>query len=143
MPTLFWIWLATAAVFLIIEIGTPSLLFACFVVGAICSAVTTFLTDSILIQIAVFAGISIILIPVTRPLARKITKPSPQKSNVDALVGRPGIVIKPINPDQDSGQVRVDGQVWQAVADSTIGEGEKIKVDDVRGARLYVSRIDQ
>jgi membrane protein implicated in regulation of membrane protease activity len=140
MPTLFWIWLAVAAVFLIIEIGTPSLLFACFVVGAICSAITAFLTDSILIQIGIFAGFSIVLIPLTRPLARKITKPSPQKSNVDALVGRPGIVTKSIDPDQDSGQVRVDGQVWQAVAGDKIGEGKKIRVDDVRGVRLSVSR---
>lgn len=139
MPTLFWIWLAAAVVFLIIELGTPSLVFACFFVGCLCGAITSLLTPSYLVQIAVFAGISIILIPLTRPLARKITKPSPQKTNVDALVDRPGVVTKTIDPDRDIGQVRVDGQVWQAVAGQKIEEGAKIVVNEVRGARLYVS----
>jgi membrane protein implicated in regulation of membrane protease activity len=139
MPTLFWIWLAAAAVFLIIELGTPSLVFACFFAGCLCAAIISLLTSSYLAQIAVFAGISIILIPLTRPLARKITKPSPQKTNVDALVNRPGVVTKAIDPDLDVGQVRVDGQVWQAVASQKIGEGAKIIVNEIRGARLYVS----
>lgn len=140
MPTIFWFWMAAAVIFLIIEITTPSLVFACFVIGCIGSAVTSTLTESYLIQAAVFAGISIVLIPLTRPLAKKITKPSPQLTNVDAVVGRPGLVVKTIDPAKDSGQVRVDGQVWQAVADVVIDKGARIKVDKVVGARMYVSK---
>ena len=142
MPTIFWPWMAAAVIFLIIEITTPSLVFACFVIGCIGSAVTSTITDSYLIQAAVFAGISIVLIPLTRPLARKITKPSPQPTNVDAMVGRPGLVVKKIDPSLDIGQVRVDGQVWQAVADEALDEGAKIKVDKIIGARVYVSKIE-
>ncbi|HDL03773.1 MAG: hypothetical protein DRP46_09720 [Candidatus Zixiibacteriota bacterium] len=142
MPTIFWFWMAAAVIFLIIEITTPSLVFACFVIGCIGSAVTSTITDSYLIQAAVFAGISIVLIPLTRPLARKITKPSPQPTNVDAMVGRPGLVVKKIDPSLDIGQVRVDGQVWQAVADEALDEGAKIKVDKIIGARVYVSKIE-
>jgi len=142
MPTIFWFWMAAAVIFLIIEITTPSLVFACFVIGCIGSAVTSTITDSYLIQAAVFAGISIVLIPLTRPLARKITKPSPQPTNVDAMVGRPGLVVKKIDPSLDIGQVRVDGQVWQAVADEALDEGVKIKVDKIIGARVYVSKIE-
>ena len=142
MPTMFWLWLAAAVIFLIIEIGTPTLVFACFTVGAIASAVTTYFTDSYLIQAAVFAIVSIILIPLTRPLAKKLTKPSAQKTNVDAIVGRPGVVIKKIDPALDVGQVRVDGQVWQAVANEPIEVDAKIKVDEIKGARLYVSKTE-
>ncbi|UCD18591.1 MAG: NfeD family protein, partial [Candidatus Zixiibacteriota bacterium] len=130
-------------VFLIIEIGTPTLVFACFVIGAIGAAITSTMTPSYLIQIGVFAGISIILIPLTRPLARKITKPSPQKTNVDAMVDRPGLVVKAIDPALDAGQVRVDGQVWQATADGKIEEGIKIRVVKVLGARLHVSKLEE
>ena len=143
MPTIFWLWLAAAVIFLIIEIGTPTLVFACFTVGSIGAAVSSTMTDSYLIQAAVFAIISIILIPLTRPLAKRITKPSPQAVNVDAMIGRPGIVIKKIDPALDVGQVRVDGQVWQANAEEVIDEGTKIKVDKVIGARLYVSHLDR
>jgi len=140
MPTMFWLWLAAMAIFLVVEIATPGLVFACFAVGALGSAVASTMTDSYLIQLAVFAFLTIVLIPLTRPLARKITKPSPQKTNVDAMIGRPGIVVKAINPDAEIGQVRVEGQVWQALAVEPIEEGARIKVDKVQGARLYVSK---
>ena len=143
MPTIFWFWMAAAVIFLIIEITTPSLVFACFVIGCIGSAVTSTMTESYLIQAAVFAGISIVLIPLTRPLAKKITKPSPQLTNVDAMVGRPGLVVKAIDPAKDIGQVRVDGQVWQAVAEEAIEKGARIKVDKVVGARMYVSKEEK
>jgi len=142
MTTIFWLWLAAAVIFLIIEIGTPSLVFACFTVGSIGAAITSTLTDNYLIQAAVFAGISIVLIPLTRPLAQRITKPSPQPTNVDAMVGRPGVVTKKIDPAHDVGQVRVDGQVWQAQANDVIDEGVRITVNKVTGARLYVSKLE-
>jgi len=138
MPTLFWLWLAAAVIFLIVEIATPTLVFGSFVVGAVGAAVASTMHASVLLQLGIFAGISIILIPLTRSLARKITKPSPQVTNVDAMVGRPGLVIRKIDPASDSGQVRVDGQVWQARSDVAIDEGVKITVDRVTGARLHV-----
>jgi membrane protein implicated in regulation of membrane protease activity len=97
---------------------------------------------SYLVQLAVFAGISIVLIPLTRPLAKKITKPSPQAVNVDAMVGRSGLVTKKIDPDADSGQVRIDGQVWQARAEIAIDEGVRIKVERVTGAKLHVTKLE-
>jgi membrane protein implicated in regulation of membrane protease activity len=144
MPTVFWLWLAAAVIFLIIEIGTPVLVFACFTVGSIGAAIVSyFYPDAYLWQAAIFAVVSIILIPLTRPLARKITKPTPQKTNVDAMIGQTGIVVKKIDPDADSGQVRIAGQVWQARADMAIDEGIKIKVQSVSGARLHVTKLDE
>ncbi len=140
MPTIFWLWLAAMVIFLIVEIMTPGLVFACFAVGALGGAVASVMTDSYLIQLGVFAFLAIILIPLTRPLAKKITKPSPQKTNVDAMVGKAGIVVKAIDPVAEVGQVRVEGQVWQAIASEPIDEGAQIIVDKVQGARLYVSK---
>lgn len=142
MNTLFWIWLAVAGTFLILEVTTPAFLFACFAVGGAAGAVTVLFTDAILTQLIVFAAVSLILIPLSRPLARRITKEPPQLSNVDAMVGRIGIVTRAIDPDQDVGQVRVDGQVWQAVAQGKIDKDDKVKVDQVIGARLHVTRIE-
>lgn len=140
---MFWIWLGAAVIFLIVELGTPVLVFACFVIGSFGAAITSTITESYLIQMAVFVIVSTVLIPLTRPLARKITKESPQKTNVDAMIGQVGIVIKKIDPDADTGQVRVIGQVWQANADGVINEGKKIKVESVSGARLNVLKVEE
>ena len=142
MNTLFWIWLAAGVTFLILEVTTPAFLFACFAVGGAAAAVTVLFTESLLTQLIVFAAVSLVLIPLTRPLARKITKEPPQLSNVDAMVGRTGIVTRAIDPDKDVGQVRVDGQVWQAVAQSKIDKDDKVKIDQVVGARLHVTKIE-
>jgi len=142
MPAIFWLWLGAAVIFLIIEITTPGLVFACFAAGALAGAITANITDSYLAQLGVFAAVSLLLIPLTRPLARKITKPSPQAVNVDALLGRSGIVLKDIDPDADSGQVRVDSQVWQATAKEKIATGAKVKVEKISGVRLHVARIN-
>ena len=140
---MFWLWLAAAVIFLIIEIGAPGLVFACFSAGAFAAAIVSVFTGSYLIQLAVFAFAIILLIPLTRPLAKKITKPSPQKTNVDAMVGCTGIVVRRIDPAADTGQVRVEGQVWQANAAAPVEEGVKIRVDKVQGARLYVSVLEE
>ncbi|MGH8015786.1 MAG: NfeD family protein [Candidatus Zixiibacteriota bacterium] len=138
MSGIYWIWLAAAVVFLIIELTTPSLLFICFVVGAVVAgAYSYFSPDQFYWQIGIFLVVSILLIPPTRVLARKMTKPSAQKSNVDALIGKIGKVIKAIDLD-DGGKIQIGGEIWIAGADRIIEEGQRVKVVSVSGARLHV-----
>lgn len=136
MDKAIWVWLAAAIVLIALEIFSPAFIFACFVVGAIAAGITTFFTDSIAIQGGVFAVVSIILIPLTRPLARKITKPSPAISNVDGLIGKVGYVKKEVS--DTAGQIVVDDQVWQARSDKVIAVNGKVRVLAVEGAKLKV-----
>ena len=131
-----WVWLAAAIIFVALEIFTPAFLFACFVVGALAAGAMTFFTDSFVIQGAVFAVVSIVLIPLTRPLAKKITKPSPVITNVDGLIGKFGYVKKEVS--DTAGQIIVDDQVWQARSDHTIAVDKKVKIVSVAGAKLKV-----
>lgn len=138
MSGIYWIWLAAAVIFLIIELMTPSLLFVCFVVGSVAAgAYGYFYPEQYYWQIGIFLLVSISLIPPTRTLARKMIKPSAQKSNVDALIGKTGKVIKAIDLD-DGGKVQIGGEVWIAGADNVIEEGKRIRVVSVSGARLHV-----
>jgi len=139
MQTVVWVWLAAALIFIVIEIFAPGFIFACFVVGAIAAGVSALITDSYVLQGAVFAVISIVLIPLTRPLANKITKPSPVLSNVGGLIGKTGYVKNQVT--DTSGQVVVDNQVWQARSDKMIPADKKIKVLSVEGAKLKVEEI--
>ncbi len=138
MSGIYWIWLAAAVIFLIIELLTPALLFVCFVVGAVAAGgYSYFSPEQYYWQIGIFLLVSIALIPPTRVLAKRLTKPSAQKSNVDALIGKTGKVIKSIGPD-DGGKVQIGSEIWIAGADKIIAEGMRIKVVSVSGARLQV-----
>ncbi len=139
---MYWIWLAAAVIFLIIELLTPALLFICFVAGAVAAGVYSYFSpDQYYWQMGIFVAVSLALLPPTRILAKRLTKPSAQKSNVDALIGKTGKVLKAIDPD-DGGQVQIGSEVWIAGANRTIEEGKRIKVVAVSGARLQVEPVE-
>ncbi len=141
MTTMFWIWMAAVVLFLILELMTPTLIFACFVVGSVVSGIFSyFYPEAYYWQLGLFVAISIVLLPMTRTLAKKITKPSPQKSNIDALIGKVALVTKTIDPDL-GGQVRIEGEIWVATAGQAIEENTKVKVVDVSGTKVHVEKI--
>jgi len=138
MSGMYWMWLAAAVIFLIIELLTPALLFICFVVGAVAAGVYSYFSpDQYYWQIGIFVAVSLALLPPTRILAKRLTKPSAQKSNVDALIGKTGKVIKTVDAD-DGGQVQIGSEVWIASASQKLESGARIKVVSVSGARLHV-----
>ena len=140
MPDMVWIWLAAVVIFLILELATPTLIFACFVAGSLVSGVISFIyPENYYLQVGIFVGVSVILLPLTRSLAKKITKESPQKSNVDALIGKVGLVTKSIDPDL-GGQIRLEGEVWMATANEKIDEGDKVTITSVSGTKVQVER---
>ncbi len=140
MPNIVWIWLAAFVIFLILELMTPTLIFGCFAAGAFVAGIYGYFSpDSYYSQIGVFILLSVILIPLTRTLAKKITKESPSKSNVDALIGKVGLVTKAIDPDL-GGQVKIEGEVWVALATERIEVNDKVTVSSVQGTRLLVQR---
>ena len=143
MSVIVWIWLAAAVIFLIIELTTPTLIFVCFFAGALASGVYSYFSpDQFYWQIGIFVIVSVALLPPTRMLAKNLDKPSAQKSNVDALVGQTGLVIKPIDPD-NAGQVQIGGEIWLASASSALAEGARIRVLSVSGTRLNVENFTE
>ena len=140
MPTIFWIWLALAAIFLIIELITPTLVFLSFVVGSVAGAIlAVFSPEAVYWQIGLFLVISAVLLPFMRKAAKKITVLDAPISNVDRLVGLEGLVIKEITTDQ-SGRVKVEGEEWAATADEPIAASARVIVKRIAGTKLHVEK---
>ena len=57
---------------------------------------------------------------------------------VEALVGARAIVVTPCRP---LGQVRVQGELWQARCDERADPGDEVKVDAVEGLTLVVAPL--
>ncbi len=84
-----YLWLIAAGIFFIIEIATTGFLIFWLGVGSILAMCTSFITDSILIQTAVFVISSVILIPLTKPLVKKfIDKDDSVATNAYGLIGK-------------------------------------------------------
>ena len=139
---MWYVWLILAGIFAIAEIATPSFLIIWLSAGSICSMITSFFTDNIAIQIAVFVITSAIFIFFTRPLAKKLTKKDKEVvTNAFAIVGKNAVVIEDINSTFGTGQIMVDGQVWAAKTedDNIIPKDTEVLILAIDGVKAVVS----
>ena len=139
---MWYIWLILAGIFVIAEIATVGFLIFWLSLGSLCAMITSFFTDNILIQTAVFVVTSALFIFFTRPLAKKLDKTdNPLVTNAFSIIGKRAIVIKEINPNQGVGQIKIDGQVWTAKStnEEFISEGTEVLILSIDGVKAVVS----
>lgn len=138
---MFWIWMAAAAVFVIVEQFAPTLVFLSFAVAAAVSGIyAQFKPQEFYWQIGIFIMVTLIVLPLSRKFAKRITKPQPRESNVDAMLGKLAIVTQEIEPHQP-GKVKFEGEIWQASSDERIEPPSKVMIARVEGTRVHVSKI--
>lgn len=139
-------WLCAFVVFMVIEIISVALTSIWFSVGALAAFVVSLYCDVLWVQILVFLLVSLVLVVVTRPLAERFLNKDREKTNVDAVVGRQGIVTEEIDNLSATGEVSLAGQMWTARAEE---EGKKIPVDvkvivcKVQGVKLIVKELKE
>ena len=77
-----------------------------------------------------------------RSLQRIHPTSSDIKTNVDALVGKVGIVAERIDPATGRGRVLVEGENWRGASlmDTPLEPGTRVMVVRVDGAILYVDK---
>ena len=114
--------------------------------GSVSAFIASILGASIEVQIAVFAITTTIMIIFMKPLVKKFFKNKDDtKMNNNAMIGKKGIVIKEINPLEETGQVKVAGELWSAITlDNTkIQTNEIVKVTKVEGVKLVVTKDNE
>ena len=139
---MWYVWLILAGIFVIAEIATVGFLIFWLSLGSLCAMITSFFTDNIIIQTAVFVVTSALFIFFTRPLAKKLDKTdNPLVTNAFSIIGKRAIVIKEINPNQGVGQIKIDGQVWTAKStnEEFISEGTEVLILSIDGVKAVVS----
>ena len=77
----------------------------------------------------------------TRPLLKKFAVKKIQPTNIELDVGKTAVVIEEINNKIDTGRAKLNGVDWKAVSadDSIIPEGSIVRIDNIRGTKLYVT----
>ena len=133
-------WIGAVIVFGVVEALTAGLVSIWFVVGAVGALIASLLTDSIVAQSVVFLAVSAIALAATRPLVKKLTKRTPEATNLDRVLGMTARVTEQV--DAESGAVYVDGKTWSAhSADgSVIPAGAQVRVERMEGVKLLVKQ---
>jgi membrane protein implicated in regulation of membrane protease activity len=135
------IWVVAAAVLLVVEATTTAFVAVYFGLAAAVTAVLALAGLPFALQLVAFAALSVGGMLATRPaLKRLASSRAVLRTGVDAMRGRKGVVIKPIS-ELDSGQVRVEGEIWTArnfYEGEPLAEGTRVEVVEVRGVTALV-----
>ena len=136
------IWVFAGLVLWIIEIFTPGFVIgvfgtACFIVAPFAGAGVTFEIQLLIFGIAT-AAISLGIRPLI--LRHFYGGGAKIKTNVDALVGKAGLVTEAVDNELATGRARIGGEDWRAVTadDSRLEVGEKVTVKGIDGCKLVV-----
>lgn len=138
MNQLVTIWLAAAVAFGVLELITAPLVCIWFCGGALAAALTSVFTQSVFITATVFVVVSALLLVFTRPLIKSRISPKIQPTNADRIIGKEAIVVEAIDPIENKGQIKVDGQVWSAKCEYPLKMGEKVIISSIEGVKAVV-----
>ncbi|WP_406156151.1 NfeD family protein [Streptomyces sp. NBC_00882] len=136
-----WVWwLVGAAALGIPLVVTAMPEFGMLAAGAIAAAIPAGLGADIVVQVLVFAVVSVALIAVVRPIATRHRSQRPQLvTGVDALKGKQAVVLERV--DNAGGRIKLAGEVWSARSLDTgraYEVGQEVDVVDIEGATAIV-----
>ena len=139
---MWYVWLILAGIFMIGEIITNGFLIFWLGLGALLAMLVSFITDSLVIQIAVFVGSSTLFILFTKPLLQKFMKKDKTvDTNAFTIVGKKAIEVKDINTTLWTRQIKVECQLWSAKPETeeTIEKGTEVLILSIDGVKAVVT----
>lgn len=138
-----WVWVIIIAASIFAEIATLGLTTIWFAGGAAVALGTAIAGGNIWLQIIFFIIVSVVLMVLIRPYAKKRFNIRRTATNVDSILGQTGIVLSEIDNLQSQGLVKIGGQEWTARSmdsSETIAPGEEVIVDRVEGVKVIVRK---
>jgi len=137
------IWVGIGVICITIEIFTPGFFFLSFGIGAVLTGVVSLLIHDLAAQISVYAVVTFLLFINLRKFSKKLESKNSVPTNVFALKGKIGVVIKDVGVNQ-RGYVKIGGEEWSALTHQTehLAVGTLIRVIDVEGNKLIVEKSE-
>lgn len=137
-----FVWLIAMVVLLVIEGVVPGLVSIWFAAGALVALLVSLLGLPTWLQAVAFILVSLALLALTRPLAKKYVNSRVTPTNADRIVGTDCVVTEEIDNLRGTGAVLADGKTWTARMDSPDGKAPKgavVKALRIEGVRLIVT----
>lgn len=152
MDNFIWIaWCVLGGLLIVAEVFTAGFVLLWFGIGALAAGFAAMIgIDSLALQFLIFAVVSVGLTAASRTIfvnyfSREATGES-LRTGVDSLPGKIGTVVSSSRGAMQEGAVKVFGSTWTAYpaeGETALEAGERVRVESVEGASIYVRRIDE
>ena len=138
------VWLVAALLLFVAEMLAPGFWLLSVAVGCVVAGLVALVVPGVIAPALSFAAATLLSLVGIRPfLLQHARSPSPGiKTNVEALVGRVGVVSERIDPSTGRGRVVVEGEDWRGTSlmDTVLEPGTRVMVVRVEGTTLYVDK---
>lgn len=132
-----WIWLVTAVVFAIAEMGTAGFFLLPFSVGAGAAFVLALVGAPVGLQWLVFLALSVASLFFLQRFVKR--EEGGYAVGANRYSGKSAMVLEDVDRVHDKGLVRMETEEWRATTEGgVIAAGTQVKVVGVTGTRLVV-----
>ncbi len=138
-------WAIITVVLTTAELLTTQLVAIWFAAGSLAAFVSALLGASFNFTLIIFVGVSVLLLILTRPIAKKLLKTKAVPTNADAIINETAIVCEKIDNLSDSGRIYINGLNWLAKSfdESVIlEEGQKCTIAEIKGVTAIVKPLN-
>lgn len=136
------IWMIAIISFTVLEVITVQFVSLWFAGGALCGLIMFIMGASVSAQTVGFAICSAILLILTRPFVKKMTKNITTATNYDALLGKTAVITKATDSFGIGGETKIDGKYWtvKSADGEALSEGDITVVEKIEGVKLVVRK---
>ena len=138
-------WAILLLVTIIIEAATAQFVSIWFAGGALGALICSMLNFEVWVQVAVFIALTLLLLVLTKNIFKKLKGTTPEKTNIDAIIGQTALVTNTISNKLSEGTVKLGGMTWSARSENgeIIEEGEIVNILKIDGVKLIVNRFEE
>lgn len=137
-PTVFWLVVAICSI--VVDVMTSSFFFVLFSIGAVVAAICGTLGVPFIIQVIIFAVVSIISLILGYPVLKKKYKNMQKRTpfREETYIGKIMISEKEIF---DKAQIKINGEYWTVVNEGeVIHVGDKFEITGIEGIKLKIKK---
>ena len=139
------LWLVLGVVLIVSEVVSLTLVLGMLGIGALVAAGVAFAGLGLVLQVLAFAGASTGLLLFVRPPVKAALDRAgtTERTDVRMLQGATAVVVQQVT--DDSGQVRLNGELWRArpyAGTGPVDVGKPVSVAAVEGATLLIYSSD-
>ncbi len=142
MGEMLWIWIAVIVMAVILEASSPVQLVSIWAApGGAVGLILHFCQAPVWVQVVAFVTVTFLLILLTRPLARKMTKFNKTATNADHNIGKSGMVTKITDEANGTFRVKVGNEDWAAMTEDQkpLPVGTAVSILRIEGVKLIVT----